>query len=160
MITLKKNDKLIIIIAVAVIIVAAIGIAAYEPLESDDDIPSTTISYTYEITWDKKSGSLSYDEYAGKKSPYEHNISINQDNLCSITFNISWKDDKTFLGRLGRDTVYVEIRTPDGTTYEESKKSSGKSTDNIVSIGGIGLISSIEITILSVDFPELFFDSS
>ena len=35
MINLKKNDKLIIIIAVAVIVIAGIGIAAYNPPEDN-----------------------------------------------------------------------------------------------------------------------------
>ena len=39
MINLKKNDKLIIIIAVAVVVVAGIGIAAYTPQKITEDTP-------------------------------------------------------------------------------------------------------------------------
>jgi len=133
MITLKKNDKLIIIIAVAVIIIAAIGIAAYEPLEKNDRRSPESTMNMFTANWEEKTGSLpSINEYAGKKSPYEGNISIDQENLKSVIFNISWKDDKTFLlGRLGRDVLKIEITTPDGTVYDKSLKSAGKKVNNI-----------------------------
>ncbi len=140
MITLKKNDKLIIIIAVAVIIIAAIGITAYEPLERNDKgLPKSAMSM-FAVTWEEKTGYLStISERAHKKTPYESNISIDQDNLKSITFNISWKDDRTFLlGILGRDTLKIEITTPDGDVYEESLQSDGKAINNIeIIINGI-----------------------
>ena len=146
MITLKKNDKLIIIIAVAVIIIAAIGIAAYEPLEENDKrSPKNTMSM-FTVTWEEKTGYLStISENAHKKTPYEGNISIDQDNLKSINFNISWKDDKTFLGVLGRDTLKIEITTPDGNVYEESLKSAGKAINNIeIIIDGINTMPKTE----------------
>jgi hypothetical protein len=139
MITLKKNDKLIIIIAVAVIVIAAIGIAAYEPLEENDKrSPKSTMSI-FTVNWEEKTGYLStISENAHKKSPYEGNVSINQDNIKSINFNISWKDDKTFLGILGRDTLKIEITTPDGDVYEESLQSAGNKLNNIeIIIDGI-----------------------
>jgi hypothetical protein len=133
MITLKKNDKLIIIIAVAVIIIAAIGIAAYEPLEQNDVESSKSTMNMFTISWEEKTAYLStISEYAHKRTPYEGNISIDQDSLKSINFNISWKDDRTFfLGRFGRDTLKIEITAPDGIVYEELLQSDGNAINHI-----------------------------
>ena len=132
MITLKKNDKLIIIIAVAVIIIAAIGIAAYEPLETNDKESHKSAMNTFTVSWVEKTDYLSsINEYAGKKSPYEGNISIDKDNLKSINFNLSWKDNKAFLNKFGCDILKIEITTPDGTVYDKSLKSDGKKINNI-----------------------------
>jgi hypothetical protein len=124
MIHLKRNDKIILVVAIAVIVVAAIGIAAYNPI---DDEPTGTTDQDmnmYMVTWEEKTTDLATESgYAGKKAPYENTISFNQGNLKSISFNLSWYDDKAFLGRLGRDTLTLEITTPDGDMYTESAQS-------------------------------------
>ena len=134
MINLKRNDKIIIIVAVIVLILAGIGIAAYTPEDVGDRLPEEELN-TYTVDWDIRTGSIqSMSEFAGKKSPYEGTIQINQRNLKTVTFNLSWMDDKTtLLGRAGLDTLTLEITTPDGEIREESQKSASKSkTGNIM----------------------------
>ncbi len=150
MIRLKKNDKLIVIIAVTVIIVAAIGIIAYEsPKEGEYEPAESGEGNIFMVDWKLENGtSSSISGYASKKSIYEEAISISKGNLKSVQFNLSWVDDKAFLSRIGLDTLILEITTPDGTIYEESAKSAKKSkAGNVVidvTIEGMPSTSSIE----------------
>ena len=135
MIRLKMNDKIIIIIAVVIIIIAGIGIAAYNPPEEEinDKLDYGMISYM--VDWDVRTNSLIYSDFAGKKSPYEENITINHGNLKEIMFNLSWTDDKaTIRGRFGLDTLTLEVTTPDGTLYQESDKSASRTREGNVLI--------------------------
>ena len=120
MINLKKNDKLIIIIAVAVVIVAGIGIAAYNP--PDDENGNTGGNGgvgTYDVMWQTESNTVSVDEemYAGKNSPFSTEIPINHENIVMVNVKITWEDDSTYRGLLskGEDTLTAEI-TCDGKT--------------------------------------------
>jgi len=123
---LKANDKLIIIGGIIVLVVAVIGIALYvQPTpETPTPPPSNQGTDTYDVTWSERSGALQeISEFAGKKTPYEGNVKILVGNIKSITFNLSWIDDKAFLKRFGLDTLTIEITTPDGKTFTESAKS-------------------------------------
>ncbi len=124
MINLKKNDKLIIIIAVAVVIVAGIGIAAYNPPDDDENGTGgldNSETLTYLVDWEEKTGSLStISDFVSKNSAYEGSETITKGNVKSVTFNLSWTDDLTFLGRFGFDTLYLEVTTSDGMVYEDS----------------------------------------
>lgn len=128
MINLKKNDKIIIIAAIAVIIVAAIGIAIYNPTEEKTGSNTNKNMMQYSVNWDIESSSIPMiSDYAGKNSPYEGTIRIDHGNLKRIMFNISWTDDKaTIFNRFGLDTITLEVTTPDGDTYEGSMKSASK----------------------------------
>ena len=152
MIVLKKNDKLIILIGIVVLIVAVIGIALYTQPSTEETTNNIveTESY-YDVNWIVKTGSLSpISDYAGKKTPYEGTVSINQENLKSITFNLSWIDDKALLGRIGRDTLTLEVTTPDGTVYTESAQSAIKTKAGnatlTVSVGIAPSVTSIDGT--------------
>ncbi|MCX6665384.1 MAG: hypothetical protein NT038_04915 [Euryarchaeota archaeon] len=123
---LKANDKLIIIGGIIVLVVAVIGIALYvQPTPETPTIPLPSQGTdTYDVTWSERSGSLQeISEFASKKTPYEGNVKILVGNIKSITFNLSWIDDKAFLKRFGLDTLTIEITTPDGKTFTESAKS-------------------------------------
>jgi hypothetical protein len=134
MISLKKNDKLIILVGVIVIIVAAIGIAVYNQPEVEEITEKIVTEKYYDIEWSTTTGSLSaISGFAGKRSPYEDTISINQKNLKTVTFNLSWIDDKALFRIFGRDTLTLEVTAPDGTVYEESVQSARRTKDgNIV----------------------------
>lgn len=135
MIRLKMNDKIIIIIAIIIIIIAGIGIAAYNPPEEEIKDKLDADMNTYMVDWDARTNSLLYSDFAGKKSPYEENITINHGNLKEIMFNLSWTDDKaTILSRFGLDTLTLEVETPDGTLYQESDKSASKTREGNVLI--------------------------
>ena len=126
MITLKKNDKLIVIIAVVVLVIAAVGIATYSSPDDENgtgDVGNSGMK-TFNVEWDLMYDSLpAVSDYVGKRSIYEETFTISTGNLKNVIFNLSWSDDKTFLGRFGRDTLTIEVTGPDGSVYEESGKS-------------------------------------
>jgi hypothetical protein len=133
---LKKNDKIIIAIGIVIIIVAAALIAVYAPPKDEEaeEILEEGLK-TYELDWNIRSGSLStMSEYAGKRAAYEGTFKINKGNLKSIVCNLSWVDDKTFLGRLGRDTLTLEITTPDEKTFTESAQTAAVTKEGNIEI--------------------------
>ncbi len=134
MINLKKNDKLIIIIAVAVIVVAAIGIIAYE---SPEDTGGNTIGAggekTYDVIWQTHTKTVAVDDecFAGKNAPFNSEIKIDHENILKVTVEISWTDDYTYgiLRTKGEDTLTAEI-TYKGTT--DTWESVGNGTTEFV----------------------------
>jgi len=123
---LKKNDKIILIVAIIVFIVAAIGIALYSSPKTSQQTPVIPESgtNTYEVTWTEKTASLSeISESAQKNSPFETTITIPKGNLKSITFNLTWVDNKALLRMFGLDTLTLEVTTPDDKTTTESATS-------------------------------------
>ena len=114
MINLKKNDKLIIIIAVAVVVVAGIGIAAYDPPEdTNGNIGINGGVQTYAVTWPTHTKTVFVDDelYAGKSSPFSTEIPIDHENIIKVTVEISWTDDSTYgiLRTKGADTLTAEV---------------------------------------------------
>jgi len=114
MINLKKNDKLIIIVAVAVIIIAAIGIAAYNSPETKIDGFLETGENMYTVTWEEKTNSLSpISDFAGKNAPFNESYSIATPTgsvcvLTNVDFQIIWQDDKT-IGGGGNETLSFRV---------------------------------------------------
>jgi hypothetical protein len=114
MINLKKNDKLIIIIAVAVVVVAGIGIAAYNPPEDNGGhTGGVGGSQTYDVTWETHTKTVSVDDemYAGKSSPFSTEIAISHENIVKVTVEITWTDDSTYgiFRTKGADTLTAEV---------------------------------------------------
>jgi len=126
MISLKKNDKIIIIALLVILVIAGVGVAMYQSPKTTSN-PSSTITgeKTYDITWTLRNGALdTISEFAGKKSPYQGTVTILEGNVKSITFNLSWTDDRmTFLKRMGLDRLTLEVTTPDGVTFTETNTS-------------------------------------
>jgi len=137
MMKLRRNDQLIIIIGVVLFAIAIIAIALYQPPLDDRGLitmPGSGMK-TYEVEWEVEEGSLSsISEFTSKKEAYETTVSVNKANLKSITFNLTWVDDKTVLGRLGRDTLTLEITDPDGDVHEESMQSEVKTKEGQIEI--------------------------
>jgi hypothetical protein len=132
MIALKKNDKLIILIAIAVVIVAAIGIIAYEPPEDDNSINGVAKGdITYDVTWKTFSKTfyptVEGEFYAGKNEPYTETFEIDHDNIVNVYVSISWTDDSTYgiLFKKGLDTLYASVSYM-GT--EQTDESTGNGT--------------------------------
>jgi hypothetical protein len=124
MISLKKNDKIIVIIAVIVLVAAGIGIAAYIPPKTEDiDNIVATNGNSYHVSWETHTVAypLSEDFYAGKTQSYNQEITINQHNLLSVNFKITWQDDHTYglLRKKGLDTLSVEIKSEGQTKNRE-----------------------------------------
>jgi hypothetical protein len=151
MISLKKNDKIIVIVAVVILVIAGVGVAMYQSPKTTETYNSNTLSEkNYGVNWTERSGSLTtISKFAEKKSQYEGTVVIPEGNVKSITFNLSWIDDRmTFLKRMGLDSLTLEVTTPDGRTFTETKKSApitGEGTiTRTVSTGIIPPISSIK----------------
>jgi hypothetical protein len=151
MISLKKNDKIIIIVAVVILVIAGVGIAMYQSPKTSSVLTSTiTGEKSYDVIWTIRNGTLNtISEFAGKKSQYQTTVQIPVGNLKSITFNLSWTDDHmTFMKRRGLDSLTLEVTTPDGVTFEDTNTSAPKTGDGTitqtVSTGIIPPVSSIK----------------
>ena len=119
MISLKKNDKIIIIVAIIVLIIAGVGVAMYQsPKTSEIPLLNTMGENEYQITWTVQNSSLSpLSDYANKKSPSENTFMIPEGNVKSVTFYLQWTDDRmTVFKRMGLDSLTMEVTTPDGFT--------------------------------------------
>ena len=126
MISLKKNDKIIVIVAVVILVIAGVAVAMYQSPKTSSIPPSTiTSEKTYDVIWTLRNGTLdTVSEFAGKKSPYEGTVMIPEGNIKSITFNLSWADDRmTLLKRMGLDSLTLEVTTPDSVAFTETNKS-------------------------------------
>jgi hypothetical protein len=135
MIALKRNDKIIIIAAIAVIVIAGVGIAAYTPEDIDDiELPMNGNQYT--ITWKTTSGTTeTISGFASKDAAKNEQFTIDEKNIKSIMVNMSWVDDKTtLLGRFGLDTMQLKITDPDGGDHSKQVQSTRKTGRGDISI--------------------------
>jgi hypothetical protein len=152
MISLKKNDKIIVIVAVVILVIAGVGVAMYQSPKTSSVLPSTlTSEKTFDVIWTQRNGTLNtISEFAGKKSQYQTTIQIPVvGNLRSITFILSWTDNHmTFMKRMGLDSLTLEVTTPDGRTFTDTNTSApitGEGTiTHTVSTGIIPPVSSIK----------------
>jgi hypothetical protein len=141
--SLKKNDKIVIIVAVIILVFAGVGVAMYQSPQTTSNITSAITSKSYDVSWTLRNGSLStISEFAGKKSPYQGTIMIPEKNVKSITFNLSWTDDHmTFMKRMGLDSLTLEVTMPNDTYYfTETNKSApitGEGTISSTIVNGI-----------------------
>jgi hypothetical protein len=127
MIVLKKNDKIIIIVAIVILIFAGVGVALYQapPKTTYQSPPISGETQTYNVSWPPRNSSLPMiSEFAYKKTPFQGTVKIEQGNLKMITFNLTWTDDHmTFFKRMGLDTLTLEVGTPDGRSFIETNTS-------------------------------------
>jgi hypothetical protein len=126
MISLKKNDKIIIIVGVVIIVIACVVVATYQSPKTPETYSSNTSSEkSYDVIWTERNGTpITISKFVPKKSPYEGTVTIPEGNLKSITFNLSWTDDRmTFFKRMGLDSLTLEVTTPDGVTFTETNTS-------------------------------------
>ncbi|MBE3122324.1 MAG: hypothetical protein IMZ58_08980 [Thermoplasmata archaeon] len=124
--SLKKNDKIIIIVAVVILVIAGVSIVMYQSPKTSNVPPSTiTSEKNYDVIWTLRTDTLNtISEFAGTKSPYQGTMTIQEGNVKSITFNLSWTDDRmTFMKRMGLDRLTLEVTTPDGVTFTETNTS-------------------------------------
>lgn len=138
MISLKRNDKIIILVAIIIVVIAGVGVAMYKPPVTTYVPPSstTTAGQSFNVSWILRNASLDkISEFASKKTPFTSGIEISQGNIKSITFNMSWVDDHTtFFKRAGLDTLTLEITTPDGDVITVSNISAPKTKEGRVSV--------------------------
>jgi hypothetical protein len=115
MIHLKKNDKIIVIVGVVILLIAGIGIAVYSPAEQME-IPHYNPDgmYTYDVSWNNYSKTVSIDTetYAGRGSAFNHEIDIEHKNILNVIVEISWEDDYSYgiIFTKGLDTLTADIQ--------------------------------------------------
>jgi len=113
---LKKNDKIILIVGIVILIVAGAGIAFYTMDDPENkEVKEESDIYTY--SWMKKTSQLNIgsDLYATNKIPYEALLTVNSPSntvLTKIDIELSWEDDGRY-GLLnknkGLDTLDAEL---------------------------------------------------
>ena len=136
MVSLKKNDKVVVIVAVIIIVIAGVGVAMYQSPSTPKDLYDLTVEKNYDVIWTEQNGSLdTISDFAGKKSPYQGTVMISEANVKSITFFLSWTDDHmTFFKRMGLDSLTLEVTMPDGIYYfSETNKSTPKTGAGTIS---------------------------
>jgi hypothetical protein len=126
---LKKNDKIILIVGVAILIVAGIGIAVYTSPDTDELKAGNTepeyLSYTYNWMKEPIDKFIGDSIYVEKSSTYDGNIEIKSPEgtvLTSVEIEIIWNDDYTYgiLRSRGEDTLTVKISDEKGESKTES----------------------------------------
>ena len=136
---LKKNDKLILVVGVVILVVAAVGVAVYTSPDTEDikagDTEAEYKSYYY--SWSINSGETTIGDslYAGKNSPYSDSFTITSPSgsiLTSVEVHINWEDDNTYglLIKKGEDTLTSDIGLQGRESTIESSKGSGNLTFN------------------------------
>jgi hypothetical protein len=132
---LKKNDKIILVVGVVILIVAGAGIALYRTPSDSNKMNNKTDegNYYFEYTWEEKTASLATaSPRVEKDDSFEKTYTIKTPEgaiLTQIKVNIQWEDDNTFgiLRTKGQDVV-TETVTFKGSS--DDKESTLKGNDN------------------------------
>jgi len=121
--SLKKSDKIIAIIGVIILIVAAVGIYAYAGVEEEKDMPKEPEKTYYEIHYQENSMSAMPDNQDYSIKPkllragtYEGIVEISQPNIKSIEINFEYTDNKAgflpipgLIKSIGADTMTLMV---------------------------------------------------
>ena len=98
---LKRNDKIILIVGVVILIIAGAGIALYNTPSDNNGIEDKDIDEMYyEYTWEQKSGSEGVESPRVEDgTPFENSYKIKSPVgtvLTQIVVNVKWEDDNTY----------------------------------------------------------------
>ena len=129
---LKKTDKMIAIVGVVILIVAAIGIVLYTSTDKDDnDIePEENVFY---VTWTEGTGEMSLIEgYADKvySEPFTITGVPAGSILTGVNVQLAWEDDCTHRGIFskGIDKLTAEIGLTGCEVQTDVTQGSGNNT--------------------------------
>ena len=122
--SLKRSDKIIAVVGVIILILAAIGVIIYTQPEDDEPEKTTDLEkQTYMVSYKTVDGSPLSKNFQIKK-PFllskgasavdEATFIISQYNIKDVTFKIVYNDDVPRKG----DTLEVTITAPDGNDYQ------------------------------------------
>ncbi len=153
---LQKNDKIILVVGVVILIAAAGAIAIYTTQSNGDDEDLSNQAgqmMTYDVISTLKTRTLDSKTYTlnlpsifsllnkGKSASDDDCFKIDMDNIKSIEINVSYTDSKMGLpllgllgqGRLniGKDQLTVKIIDPDGIEHKIMITGNGKEKINI-----------------------------
>ena len=129
---LKRNDKIILIVGVVILIIAGAGIALYKtPTENGDIDTIKKDGNYYDYSWESDTKTKSIQSpMVEKDSPFEETFTITgiPDGavLTQLTVMIDWIDDKTFgiLRTKGQDTLTIEV-IQDGKPLDDTSVMEG-----------------------------------
>ncbi|HEC89056.1 MAG TPA: hypothetical protein ENI44_00535 [Thermoplasmatales archaeon] len=129
---LKKNDKIIVIAGVIILIISAIGIALYTSPSGREVGEITPPSKTFFYTWNKESRETTLGEgkfFVNKKTPFEQTFNISVDEGCvlnTINIHLTWTDDVTYgiIKKKGLDTLDAKV-VCNGKELDASTKGNG-----------------------------------
>lgn len=109
---LKKSDKIIAIVAVVILIIAAIGVILYTEKEPEIELPAEEM-FIYNINVKTNPGYLILDntDYAmTNKKPYSGSFEVNSNNLEGIDIYINYIDnDRGFFKESKKNTITVTV---------------------------------------------------
>jgi hypothetical protein len=130
---LKKNDKIIAIAGVLILIIAAVSIVVLYSPEKKVNGVVVTEEKTFYVTWDKKTEETIKTGYVGKKAPYTEPITVTAPStnlvgvLTHVEIQLTWQDDVTYRGILskGLDKLTADIY-PTGSESSEAVVTTGQ----------------------------------
>ncbi|MBN2602978.1 MAG: hypothetical protein JXA91_02460 [Candidatus Thermoplasmatota archaeon] len=150
---LQKNDKIILVVGVVILIAAAGAIAIYMTQSNGDDSNLGNQAdevKTFEVKWSVETKELDGKTYTlnlprilsflnkGKSVADNNCFTLDQDNIKSIEINVSYTDSKMglpilgFFGKgalgIGKDVLTVAIIAPDEEEYKKTIVGNGKAT--------------------------------
>jgi len=136
---LKKSDKIIAVVGIVILIIAAVFIVYYTYEEEDvtSDEPGL---YTYKVTWMEKTGEKTISGEAGEEilsDSFPVGNGLESDCvLTDVTVRIMWEDDNYYGGLGGRiaafvqglDTLTADISLENGGIYTHESTGEGNET--------------------------------
>jgi len=138
--SLKKSDKVIAIVGILILVIAAVGIIFYYSEEPTEESPGTVKEKQFIVEWEQLSGDLpTITEFVGKNEEYFDPINVDLDEGCvlgTVNINFNWQDDfvlKLALpGRKGEDTLTAKVYTEGDETEPYISTGSGNHTFDFV----------------------------
>jgi hypothetical protein len=129
---LKKNDKIIAIAGVLILIIAAVSIVVlYSPEKEVENAISE--EKTFYVTWEENTEVIPISGHVGKKTPYTEPITVTAPStnlvgvLTHVEIQLTWKDAVTYRGILskGLDKLTANIY-PTGSESSEAVVTTGQ----------------------------------
>jgi hypothetical protein len=129
---LKKNDKIIAIAGVLILVIAAVSIVVlYSPSKEVGQTASE--EKTFYVTWEETTEVIPISGHVGKKAPYTEPITVIAPStnlvgvLTHVEIQLSWEDAVTYRGILskGLDKLTTDIY-PTGSESSEAVVTTGQ----------------------------------
>jgi len=133
---LSRSDKIIAIVGVVILIIAAVGIIYYySTYEEPEEVVTAPEIMSYDVTWAKGTGDILVGEslYAGRKETYNELIPVTVTDkpfsiLTEVKFHLHWQDDELagLIIKRFKDTLTISVTpTMGGETQGGSSKHFG-----------------------------------
>jgi hypothetical protein len=129
---LSKNDKIIAVIGVIILIIAGISIAVIVSNEDTEDEEEEPTEETFYVTWTNSTDMMTEDGIATKTYNEPLTITVPSGRvLTNVDIKLSWSDDNTIGGKIikilkrGEDTLIAEITPEEGESERKSSKGGG-----------------------------------